>query len=325
MDLQTISQVSRAFQISTRTLRYYEQIGLLKSVQKEEYAYRTYDESSVVRLQQIIILRKLRIPLKEIKRILDNKDVKNALEIFRDNLKLVEEEMEALSTIQSILNTFIHQLNENSTRKRNIGLFETSSMMKLIDSLTVTKIHFKEEKSMEDLNKAKISLSKLTDVRIIYLPPATVASSHYVGKDPEDNSGYLLDQFVRDSKLYKKKPDLRLYGFNHPNPSEGNSEYGYERWVTIPDEMEVPEGLIKKHFLGGMYAAHMIPMGAFEEWGWLYDWVEKSDKYEYNPGDQDCMNGCLEEHLNYINYVQLKPEETYELQLDLLMPIKNKN
>jgi DNA gyrase inhibitor GyrI len=198
-------------------------------------------------------------------------------------------------------------------------------MMKLMDSLKVTKINFKEEKSMEDLNKAKESLSKLTDVRIIYLPPATVASSHYIGKDPEDNSGYLLDQFVKDSELYKKKPDLRLYGFNHPNPTEGNAEYGYERWVTIPDAMEVPEGLTKKHFPGGMYAAHMIPMGAFEEWGWLYDWVQKSDKYEYNPGEQECMNGCLEEQLNYISYIQVKQGETFELQLDLLMPIKEKD
>ena len=66
MDIQTISMVSKRFNISTRTLRYYEQIGLLQSIKKDGYAYRTYDECSLNRLEQIIILRKLRIALKQI-------------------------------------------------------------------------------------------------------------------------------------------------------------------------------------------------------------------------------------------------------------------
>jgi len=35
MELQTISEVSKQFNISTRTLRYYEQIGLLQSTKKK--------------------------------------------------------------------------------------------------------------------------------------------------------------------------------------------------------------------------------------------------------------------------------------------------
>jgi len=42
MELQTISQVSNQFRISTRTLRYYEQIGLIELTMKEDYSYRTY-------------------------------------------------------------------------------------------------------------------------------------------------------------------------------------------------------------------------------------------------------------------------------------------
>ena len=63
MKLLTISEVSKNFDISTRTLRYYEKIGLLPSLRVDDYAYRVYDETLVARLQQIIILRKLRIPL----------------------------------------------------------------------------------------------------------------------------------------------------------------------------------------------------------------------------------------------------------------------
>lgn len=82
MELKTISQVSKQFQISTRTLRYYEQLGLLKANKKEEYAYRTYDREAILRLQQIIILRKLRIPLKRIAEVLESEEAQAAVRIF---------------------------------------------------------------------------------------------------------------------------------------------------------------------------------------------------------------------------------------------------
>ncbi|MFD1175791.1 MerR family DNA-binding transcriptional regulator [Paenibacillus puldeungensis] len=59
MELQTISQVSKHFSISTRTLRYYEQIGLITPLKKEDFAYRVYDIEAITRLRQIIILRVL--------------------------------------------------------------------------------------------------------------------------------------------------------------------------------------------------------------------------------------------------------------------------
>ena len=322
MDLQTISQVSKTFNVSTRTLRYYEQLGLIKSTQKEEYAYRTYDEDSLCRLRQIIVLRKLRIPLKQINRILEKQDALLAIDVFQSNLEEAEEEITALETIKAILNTFINKLNKGISTKINLNLLEDKSMLKLVESLTVTKINFKEEKSMEDLNKAKNSLSKLKDVRIVYLPPATVVASHFKGENPEENSSRPLDAFVIESNLCKKKPDLRHYGFNNQNPGEEGAAYGYERWVTIPEDMEVPKEFVKKQFKGGLYAAHMIPMGAFEEWSWLYDWVISSDKYEVDFEDSEDSHQCLEEHLNYINYVNLPKDESYDLQLDLLIPIK---
>ncbi|HAZ22484.1 MAG TPA: MerR family transcriptional regulator, partial [Firmicutes bacterium] len=53
MELMTISEVTKAFNVTTRMLRYYDEIGLLPSARKENYSYRVYDESAVRRLQQI--------------------------------------------------------------------------------------------------------------------------------------------------------------------------------------------------------------------------------------------------------------------------------
>lgn len=83
MELITISEVSKNFRVSTRTLRYYEQIGLLKSTKKEGYAYRVYDEEAILRIQQIIILRKLHISLKQIGNILEDEETVTVIEIFK--------------------------------------------------------------------------------------------------------------------------------------------------------------------------------------------------------------------------------------------------
>ena len=332
MQLQSISQVSKVFRISTRTLRYYEQIGLLPSVKKEDYAYRTYDENALLRLQQIVILRKLRIPLKQIADILKNDDAVLALQVFQNNLNEIDEEITALSTNKSILVNFISHLNKSVSAPVKLDLFGEESILKIVDTLAITKINLKEKNPMGELNKADESLSKLKDVRIVYLPPETIAASHYIGDDPEMHASMALDKFVRDNNLVKVKPDLRHYGFNHPNPVDESGYHGYEMWVTVPDDMEVPAPLEKRRFSGGLYAAHMIKMGDFHEWNWLIKWVYNSDKYNYNGEldsngnmtDGEHMHGLLEEHLNYINHVNLPNTEPDGMQLDLLMPVKEK-
>ena len=182
---------------------------------------------------------------------------------------------------------------------------------------------------LNDLNNANEKLNKLTDkdVRIVYLPPATVAASHYIGEAPEHRAAAVIDKFVLESNLPAIKPDMREYGFNHPNPGciEGSDLRGYEFWVTIPDDMDVPGPLAKKQFPGRLYAAHMIPMGAFEEWDWLCEWAINNEKYEPVWTTPEVMGGCLEEHLNYRNNVSRFVDGRYDnIQLDLLIPIREK-
>ena len=325
MELVTISEVSRNFEVSTRTLRYYEQIGLLKSTKKEGYAYRVYDDKAIICLQQIIILRKLHIPLKQIANILENESATAAINIFRKNINELEDKINALSTVKEVLSRLIKELERSQDIKVHLDLLSNDSILKVIDSLSLSNFDFKEEKSVEELSKASKKLETLSDVRIIHLPPFTVAASHYKGENPEDNAGKQLEKFINESNLYEIKPDARVFGFNHPNPSNDRPFYGYELWVTIPEDLEVPENIQKKHFAGGLYAAHMITMGNFHEWQWLNNWVTVDNpKYEANMlnDNGEFMYGLLEEHLNYVYNAHLNWPKSDEHQLDLLFPVK---
>jgi len=327
MGLMTISEVTKVFNVSTRMLRYYEQMGLLLSQRKEDYAYRVYDENAILRLQYIIVLRKLRIPIKQIALIFKTPELTNIIEIFQRNIVELNDEITALNIIRYVLEIFVSRLNKSTGTTIKLDLLQDADIIKVIEPLTLSRINFKEERSMEELNKANEVLGKLQNVRIVVMSPCTVASYHFIGENPEEVVGGVVDKFIRESNLYEKKPDARMFGFNHPNPSHNRPHHGYEDWVTIPDDMEVPAPLVKKRFEAGMYAAHTIVFPDFHEWKLLSKWVEESDKYDSNYREQgeEIMGGCLEEHLNWIYSSHMGwPENGIDGHIDLLLPIKLK-
>ena len=329
--LATIGRLTRSYGVSLRTLRYYEQIGLIESVRAEGSAYRSYDERNCARLSQIILLRKLRIPLAQIGELIERDDTAFAIEVFKENLMAVSAQADALSAIRSVLEELIRKLKGAgnvilSDRLLSDRLLNDDSLRALIRCAEpAIPQQFKEVINVNELNTAEKALTVLTDVRIIYLPPATVAASHFVCDEPERAAGDLIAEFARSVNITEVKPDVRLYGFNSPNPVDESNAHGYEFWLTIPEDMDVPAPLIKKRFKGGLYAAHMIKMGDFHEWQWLDDWLKSSKEYEYNgSGSPENMFDSLEEHLNVYTYLRSETPDNSYTQLDLLIPVRRK-
>ena len=65
----TVQKLGRIAGISPRTLRYYDEIGLLKPKRINSSGYRIYGEAEVNRLQQILFYRELGVSLDSIKNI----------------------------------------------------------------------------------------------------------------------------------------------------------------------------------------------------------------------------------------------------------------
>ncbi|MDF2538954.1 MAG: mta 2 [Herbinix sp.] len=70
--MKTVKEVSEITKVSIRTLRYYDEIGLLKPTQLTKTGYRLYDNKALEKLQQIMFFRELEISLADIKQILEN-------------------------------------------------------------------------------------------------------------------------------------------------------------------------------------------------------------------------------------------------------------
>ncbi len=99
--MMTVKEVSRLTGVSIRTLQYYDNIGLLKASAYTEAGYRLYDDTTLERLQQILLFRELEFPLKDIRTILSSPDFDKtrALEQQIRLLELKKEHIENLITL----------------------------------------------------------------------------------------------------------------------------------------------------------------------------------------------------------------------------------
>ncbi|MBW4848102.1 MAG: MerR family transcriptional regulator [Lachnospiraceae bacterium] len=86
--MKTISQVAELTGISTRTLQYYDEIGLLKPSELTPSGYRLYSDEALQKLQQILFFKELDFKLKEINEILQKPEF-DKVEAFKKQKKLL--------------------------------------------------------------------------------------------------------------------------------------------------------------------------------------------------------------------------------------------
>lgn len=103
----TVKQLSDLAGVSGRTLRYYDQIDLLKPAHINEVGYRIYGSKEVDRLQQILFFRELGVDLSTIKRILEAPDFREKQALSEHHKQLLEKRRQLDLLIQNVAQTLI--------------------------------------------------------------------------------------------------------------------------------------------------------------------------------------------------------------------------
>jgi len=87
--LYTIKEIADLAGVTTRTIRYYDEIGLLIPSETGENGYRYYDRENLLLLQQIMFYRELDVSLKDVQLILNRPEftMLTALEEHRITLQ----------------------------------------------------------------------------------------------------------------------------------------------------------------------------------------------------------------------------------------------
>ncbi len=101
----TVQRLAELADISTRTLRYYDEIGILKPARMNSSGYRIYGEREVDQLQQIMFYREMGVSLDTIKNILlqTSFDEMKALQEHLTNLLNQKQQLELL--IENVMKT----------------------------------------------------------------------------------------------------------------------------------------------------------------------------------------------------------------------------
>ena len=206
MELQPINQVTKSFGVSTRMLYYYEQIGLISSSRKGDYAYRVYDDTALQRLQLIIILRKLRVPMKHISVILDNPQTTETLNIFMQNIRKLDDEIKTLSTVRDVLIRLFKELEQSDNIPMNYRFLTDSSVLSIVESLSLSKNLIKETTAMENPVKTETK---------------TITFGKYQWRVLEEKNGkaLILSEHIVEERSYHKdvvditweRSDMRQY------------------------------------------------------------------------------------------------------------------
>ena len=111
--MRTVKEVSQMTGISIRTLRYYDEIGLLKPVRISENQYRLYDDKALEKLQEIMFFKEMDIPLETIKKLLENPELDRE-EILLYQKALLERKRNRLNGIIELIDDVREGVNTMS-------------------------------------------------------------------------------------------------------------------------------------------------------------------------------------------------------------------
>ena len=105
--------------VTVRALHHYDRLGLLKPSRREGSSYRLYRESDLARLEEIVVLKFLGIPLKEIRSLLDRQSA--LADALREQQMVLGEKRRQLE--QAIRTIAAAEQSVRSAREPNWSLF----------------------------------------------------------------------------------------------------------------------------------------------------------------------------------------------------------
>jgi putative AdoMet-dependent methyltransferase len=132
-----IKEIAEKLKISPRAIRFYEQKGLISPAKQKNNQYRIFSEHEVWRLQTIISLREVGMPIEEIKKVLaqieagDQDELQHYLELQRavmvsqwvelkQMIETTDHMIELIKQNQSLALDNIYRLAEGSKRLREL-------------------------------------------------------------------------------------------------------------------------------------------------------------------------------------------------------------
>jgi len=306
MGLMKITDLTSRLGISSRSLRYYEQAGLMQSVRSDTEKYRYYDAENVERLKQIMVLRKMQIPIKDIIRIYESEDMSIVVDTFVSRIHAIDNEVDALTKLRGVVDDFLQAMLQNGITKISGLPILYEKMEKRLDVLEQKKVTRYEE--LSDLSDR---LAKPIEASILNLPTMRVLSS-FLKENPETSNPGDFWRWTQARGILVGQPG------NHDR-FEFQTSVGDVTILKIPDDFTNNSPYLDYMLEGGLFAAANVYLD--EDLGERFRSLIKSFDgnrfYQIDyQSDGDLRHAALLENL-------ISPDEKREL-VSLLVPVKKR-
>lgn len=151
--MKTVKDVSEITGVSIRTLRYYDEIGLLKPTELTKAGYRLYDNKALEKLQEIMFFRELEIPLTVIKNIMDDPNY-NKEQALQTQKALLEQKRNRLNGIIELITDVMKGVNTMS-----FGAFSKEEVQKIVNHT----LECMSKESLDELVQKYGSMDKIRE------------------------------------------------------------------------------------------------------------------------------------------------------------------
>ena len=305
-ELIAINIISAQMNISSRTLRYWEEMGLFKS-ERSQSGWRMYDKETLACIRIIELLRSFDLSISEIKKILEHKSVDELLKALKRQLKRLEKINGDLEKRYAVISEILEVIQSNQIVS-----------LPGIENILTPVVLKRTNKKINKNNIKEITDMPIFDIKyeheyiISALPPMRTAACHHYGTEPENPDPALT--WIKENNLLGT---ARFFGFNtEALPADKGPGFGYDFCASIPEETSIPDYLYEKRLPGGLYAAfsnHGIGMGK------LWDKINKGFENDECEWERDSGRLCLEEHEGGVFGTVDSP-----LSITVLIPVKKR-
>lgn len=156
----SISRLSKLAGVSSRTLRYYEEIGLLLPREKGDNGYRYYYSRQVDRLQQIMFYRSFDMELDDIKNILNSDDFNQVTALESHLVKLENQKAKINRLIDSVNKTIMSLKGETTmSDKEKFAAFKQNIVDENEEKYGAEARKKYGDKAVDDTNKKILDMS----------------------------------------------------------------------------------------------------------------------------------------------------------------------
>jgi len=155
-----IHELAELAGVTTRTLRWYDKIGLLKPIGTGENGYRRYGGAEVDRLQQILLYRALGVELAQIRSILDDPGF-DRLAALKNHLSALQEEQQRLERLIASVEATITSAERNEPMK-DAKKFEAFKKNAVEENEKRYGTEIRQKYGDEQVNEANAAVMNLT-------------------------------------------------------------------------------------------------------------------------------------------------------------------